>query len=282
MQRAVGTTRRGVAGIGCREKNHGLQNQGHIKSIPTWAKTADSLEQLSSLNLAASVRKSRGVFLTKRENLWLSFSWKAIIHTCLLFTTRVSLGKAARKDQHNIIFYRARQNHPNWQSRVSSLKQSQNCYRDVLRIWQLRTQLNQIRVQFWKIDFDYLRTKWVRITKLGKSKCCGESFRKTFLGTSFLWSMVSSQSRSQVISTHLSPYSNLQLLLTLFSRATVLQSSLTGSLACFIDWIITGTSSKFFFVLLSVSIKSLRPAKFRYENRAELSVKYISQQRRAS
>lgn len=61
-----------------------------------------------------------------------------------------------------------------------------------------------------------MRTRWVRITKLGKSKCCEENFRKTFSGTSFLWSMVSSQSCSQVISTHLSPFSNLQLLLTVF------------------------------------------------------------------
>ncbi len=63
MQRAVGTRRRGVAGIGRRKKPRPQKLEGHIWSIPRWAKTADSLEQLSSLNLRASVRKSRRFFL---------------------------------------------------------------------------------------------------------------------------------------------------------------------------------------------------------------------------
>lgn len=41
------------------KKSRPQNPEGHTWSIPRWAKTADSLEQLSSLNLRASVRKWR-------------------------------------------------------------------------------------------------------------------------------------------------------------------------------------------------------------------------------
>lgn len=104
MQRAAGTRRRGVAGIGRRKKPWPLKPEGHTWSIPRWAKTVDSLEQLSLLNLRASVRKSRRFFTS--ESVTDSAAGKQTsYHTCILFVAPVTSWQGCRETQHNNILY---------------------------------------------------------------------------------------------------------------------------------------------------------------------------------